>query len=129
MRHSGLWHPRLTALVTAMGHGDLLVIADPGLPVPTGVEVVDLVVSRGEPRLMTVLRPVVAELVIEQATLAEELTDAKLVEDVTNQLGSTPIGRVAHGVLKAMTNRATAVVRTGEDTPYANVVLRAGVAF
>ncbi|MGA8114341.1 MAG: D-ribose pyranase [Actinocatenispora sp.] len=129
MRHSGLWHPRLLALIAGMGHGHLLVVADPGLPVPDGVEIVDLVVTRGEPGLVGVLRPVLAELVVERATLAEELCDAKLVEDLTSLLGDTPIDRVSHDELKAATGRATAVVRTGEDTPYANIVLQAGVPF
>jgi D-ribose pyranase len=129
MRRSGLWHPRLAALVAAMGHGDLLVIADPGLPVPSGVEIIDLVFTRGEPRLMTVLRPIVADLVVERAVLAEELGDTKLIQDVTDELGNAPIDRVEHAELKTMTQRATAVVRTGEDTPFANVVLLAGVPF
>jgi D-ribose pyranase len=36
---------------------------------------------------------------------------------------------VTHEELKVRTARARVVVRTGEDTPYANIVLRAGVAF
>ncbi|HEY1485217.1 MAG TPA: D-ribose pyranase [Micromonosporaceae bacterium] len=129
MRQSGLWHPRLASLVVAMGHGDLLVVADPGLPVPAGVEIVDLVISRGQPGFMTALRPILDELVVEQATLAEELTDEKLIEDIVAQLGDTPLTWVTHEQLKTEAAKATAVVRTGEDTPYANIVLRAGVPF
>lgn len=129
MRSSGLWHPRLLSLIAGMGHGDLLVLADPGLPVPRGVEIVDLVVARGVPRLTSVLRPVLAELVVERALLAAELTAAPLVADLTGHLGDVPVRRVGHGELKATTARAAAVVRTGEDTPYANVVLQAGVPF
>ncbi|HEX6499049.1 MAG TPA: D-ribose pyranase [Micromonosporaceae bacterium] len=129
MRRSGIWHPRLAQLIVALGHGDELVIADPGLPVPPHVETIDLVWSRGEPGLVPVLRAVVAELVVEQATVATELVDDKLVDDITEQLGEVPLTRVSHDRLKAMTAAARVVVRTGEDTPYANVVLRAGVPF
>ncbi|WP_433205583.1 D-ribose pyranase [Dactylosporangium sp. CS-047395] len=129
MRGTGLWHPRLLAVVAAMGHGDLLVVADPGLPVPAGVEVIDLVVSRGEPGFLTVLRPVLGELVVEAATMAEELTDDKLAAAVRDSLGAVPLDLVPHEELKARTGRARAVVRTGADTPYANIVLRAGVPF
>ncbi|WP_433616385.1 D-ribose pyranase [Dactylosporangium sp. CA-139114] len=129
MRRGGLWHPRLLTVVAAMGHGDLLVVADPGLPVPPGVEVIDLVVSRGEPGLLTVLRPVLGELVIEAATMAEELTDEALSAAVRASLGDVPLELVGHEELKARTAHARAVVRTGEDTPYANIVLRAGVPF
>jgi D-ribose pyranase len=129
MRRDGLWHPRLAALAAALGHGDLLVIADPGLPVPAGVEVIDLVFARGEPGFVAVLRPVLAELVVERATLAEELSDPALTGQVAALLDGTPVRRVPHERLKAVTATARAVVRTGEDTPYANIVLQAGVPF
>ncbi len=129
MRDTGLWHPRLAHLVVALGHGDLLVVADAGLPVGPGVETVDLVWSRGEPGFVPVVRAIAAELVVEHATVATELTDEKLGRDLADALGATPVSRVSHEELKAMAAGARVVVRTGEDTPYANVVLRAGVAF
>jgi D-ribose pyranase len=129
MRHEGLWHPRLASVIIGMGHGDLLVVADPGLPVPDGVESIDLVFARGEPGIAAVLRAVLSELVVEQATLAEELTDPDLVARLTARLRGTPLRRVTHERLKALTATAKAVVRTGEDTPYANIVLQAGVPF
>ena len=129
MRDSGLWHPRLAQVVVALGHGDLLVIADPGLPIPAGVETIDLVWSRGEPALVPVLRAIVGELVVEHATIAGELADEKLLRDLEDQLRDTPYSTVPHAQLKAVVGSARVVVRTGEDTPYANVVLRAGVPF
>jgi D-ribose pyranase len=39
------------------------------------------------------------------------------------------IETVSHEALKTMTQSARAVVRTGEFTPYANVVLASGVVF
>lgn len=129
MRRSGVWHPRLAHLIAGMGHGDLLVVADPGLPVPAGVEIVDLVYARGEPALLSVLRAVLGELVVEAAVLADELTDAKLVADLAGQLGEIPVTRVPHDEFKATAGTARVVVRTGEDTPYANIGLRAGVPF
>lgn len=129
MRQAGLWHPRLAALVTGMGHGDLLVIADPGLPVPAGVESIDLVFARGEPGFLTVLRAVLADLVVERATLAEQLSDPALLAGIRAQLGRLPVHLVTHEQLKAGTAAARAVVRTGEATPYANIILQAGVPF
>jgi D-ribose pyranase len=93
------------------------------------VEVVDLAVARGEPGLLTVLRPILAELIVEHATLATELTDAKLIDEITAQLGDIAITWTSHEQLKQRTAGAAAVVRTGEDTPFSNIVLRAGVAF
>jgi D-ribose pyranase len=129
MRASGLWHPRLAQVVAGLGHGELLVVADPGLPVPSTVEVVDLVWSRGEPAFSPVVRAIAGELVVEHATIASELADSVLLQELSAALGDVPLSRVGHEELKEMTARARCVVRTGEDTPYANVVLRAGVPF
>lgn len=129
MRRSGLWHPRLVALVTAMGHGDTLVLADAGLPVPTHVETVDLLWARGNPPMLAVLAVLTTELVVEEATIAEELTDAEILAGVGEHLGSVPVKTVGHEDLKAGCHTARVVVRTGEATPYANIILRAGVPF
>jgi D-ribose pyranase len=129
VRADGIWHPRLAQLIAALGHGDTLVVADAGLPVPAGVETVDLVWSRGEPPLVPVLRGILAELVVEQATIADEAKDPELVEALERALCDVPLARTSHEALKAGCGTARAVVRTGEDTPYANVVLRAGVPF
>ncbi|MFJ2744754.1 D-ribose pyranase [Streptomyces sp. NPDC087440] len=129
MRADGLWHPRLLEIITSLGHGDLLVVADPGLPVPSGVEVVDLVWRRGEPAFLPVLEAVLDELVLEHATVAHEATDPDLLVVFDEQFADVTLDRVPHARLKKLTRRARAVVRTGETTPYANVVLRAGVPF
>ncbi|MFI5761873.1 D-ribose pyranase [Streptomyces sp. NPDC051563] len=129
MRAEGLWNPRLLHLITGLGHGDLLVIADPGLPVPAGVECVDLVWRRGDPPLGPVLATVLGELVAERATVAEEARAPELLAVFGRELAGLPVDRVPHARLKELTGRARAVVRTGETTPYANVVLHAGVPF
>lgn len=129
MRRSGLWHPRLAALVAGLGHLDTLVVADPGLPVPGHVETVDLLWARGEPALLPVLTAITAELVVEGAFIAEELTDPALLEGIEAGLGAVPLKRTSHADLKARCHAAKAVVRTGEATPYANVILTAGVPF
>jgi D-ribose pyranase len=129
MRRSGLWHPRLLDLVAGLGHTDLLVIADAGLPVPRGVETVDLVWRWGDPPFLPVVDAVLGELVVERAVFAEEARDPELLAGITRLLGHLPVDRVPHTELKALTAHAKAVVRTGEATPYANVVLTAGVPF
>lgn len=129
MRNDGLWHPRLLEIITSLGHGDLLVVADPGLPVPPGVEIVDLVWRRGEPAFLPVLEAVLDELVVEHATVADEAADPGLLAVFDQRFAGTALDRVPHARLKKLTRRARAIVRTGESTPYANVVLRAGVPF
>lgn len=129
MRASGIWHPQLVGLLTALGHGDLLVVADPGLPVPAGITTVDLVWRRGQPGFLPVVEAIVEEAVFEHATTADELTDPVVAARFGDLFAADARSTVSHEELKRMTARARAVVRTGEDTPYANVVLRAGVPF
>jgi D-ribose pyranase len=50
-------------------------------------------------------------------------------QTVKELLGDVPIEIVTHLILKEMTRSARAVIRTGEFTPYANIILVAGVVF
>jgi D-ribose pyranase len=129
MRRDGLWHPRLVAILTAAGHGDLVVVADAGLPVPAGVEVVDLLWRRGEPGLLGVLETVLGECPAEHAMVAAELANRELRDALAAVLDGIPVAEVPHEQLKRTTADARVVVRTGAVTPYSNVVLRCGVAF
>lgn len=129
MRKDGLWHPRLAGVVASMGHTDTLVIADAGLPVPAGVETIQLAWWRGRPPLTAVLRGILAELVVERATIADEAKDPALLASLDDVLSEIAVTRITHEALKDQCASAAAVVRTGEDTPYANVILHAGVPF
>ncbi|GAH44824.1 unnamed protein product, partial [marine sediment metagenome] len=52
-----------------------------------------------------------------------------LYEEVKSLLTGVPIETIPHEELKQLTHSAKAVVRTGEFTPYANVILVSGVVF
>ncbi len=127
MKRTKLLHSELSGLIASMGHGDLLVIGDAGLPVPPGVRCIDLAVTRGVPRFFDVLDAVLAEMVVERAAWADEASDDLDAALRDRDLGETC--QVAHEAFKALTRQARAVVRTGEFTPYANVCLWSGVAF
>lgn len=127
MKRTTLLHSELSGLIAAMGHGDLLVIGDAGLPVPPGVRCIDLAVTRGVPGFFDVLDAVLAELVVERSAWASEAS-----ADLDRELRARDLGQsatLAHDAFKALTRDARAIVRTGEFTPYANVALWSGVAF
>ncbi len=127
MKRGKLLNAELSGLIAAMGHGDLLVIGDAGLPVPPGVRVIDLAVTRGVPGFFDVLDAVLAEMVVERAAWAAEASPDLAAQLTARPLGATQV--IAHDDLKAHSNHARAVVRTGEFTPYANVCLWSGVDF
>jgi D-ribose pyranase len=74
---------------------------------------------------------VLAELAVESAVVAEELAERSpaMQAQVEGLLGDLPVRAVPHAELKRLAASARAVVRTGECTPYANIVLVAGVTF
>jgi D-ribose pyranase len=131
MKKRGILHHELSAVIARLGHTDLLVIADAGLPIPPGVPRLDLAISAGVPAFLQVLRPVLEEVAVESVLIASELREASpaFYQALQSALGGLPVRELPHADFKQMTQQARAVVRTGEFTPYANVILVAGVAF
>lgn len=127
MKRGRLLNADLSGLVAAMGHGDLLVIGDAGLPVPPGVRCIDLAVTQGVPGMFEVLDAVLAELAVERSVIAAEASPE--LQSAFRARGIGDVGVVPHDEFKALTRAARAVVRTGECTPYANICLHAGVTF
>ena len=128
MKKEGIINARLAGALAGLGHTDHVVVCDAGLPIPPGPEVVDLAFRFGVPSFETVLSGVLEELVIEGATAAEEVDGNPCsYEFLTTSLPD--LGFVPHEELKRMVPGAKLVIRTGEATPYSNVILRCGVPF
>ncbi|WP_415919739.1 D-ribose pyranase [Tateyamaria sp. SN6-1] len=124
MKKTGILNAELSRVVAGLGHGDLLVIGDAGLPVPPGVPCVDLAVTLGVPRMLDVLDAVLSEMCVERAFRASEA--GSVGGEIDARVGCA---LVTHEVFKERSAGAVAVVRTGEGTPYANVGLVSGVVF
>ena len=115
-----------------MGHTDSIVVADCGLPVPPGVECIDLSLALGDPPFLRVLDTVLADLAVERAVFASEALErnpavALRARSLAGE--KLQVEFVTHELFKALTRNARAVIRTGEATPYANVILFSGVIF
>lgn len=116
MKKRGLLNAPLSQVVAQMGHGDLLVIADAGLPIPPAVQRIDLAVRPGLPPFLDVLDAVLEELHVEKAIMAVEMMDRSptLYAALQERLASIPLEHVPHETFKAMTATARAVVRPAE---------------
>lgn len=125
MKKTGILHAELSRVVAGLGHGQMLVIGDAGLPVPPGVPCVDLAVTLGVPGFWEVLDAVLSEMCVERAVVACEAS-AEVRGAFETRLA---VEAVSHEALKAMSCEAVAVVRTGETVAYSNVVLVSGVVF
>lgn len=136
MKKKGILNSDISAVLSYMGHTDRICIGDCGLPVPEGPERIDLAVKFGLPSFMEVLKAVGDDMKIEKVVLAEEIKEKSqdLLEKVTeylkeNGLEGNRIEFVPHSDLKLMTKECKAVIRTGETTPYANIILQSGCIF
>lgn len=129
MKKSGIINPRLAYSLARLGHTDRLVVCDAGLPIPIGSEVVDLAFRFGTPSFEVVLSGLLEELVVEGATAADEVRHRN---PRTHELlvSSFPdLELVPHEELKLVAHSAKLMIRTGEATPFSNVMLRCGVPF
>jgi D-ribose pyranase len=129
MRRGGILNAQLAGALARLGHTDTLVACDAGLPIPPGPEVVDLAFKLGIPAFETVLSGILEELVVEGAIAAEEIETQNLHSHELIKARLPDLGLVSHEELKRMVAGAKLVVRTGEATPYSNVILRCGVPF
>jgi D-ribose pyranase len=131
MKKTPLLHAELSRLVASLGHGDAVVIADAGLPVPAGTPVIDLALTRGVPSFAQVLEALLSEMQVERAEHATEMLarSPQVAALLRHALPGVPLHPVDHEDFKQRCAAARAVVRSGECTPYANVMLFAGVVF
>ncbi len=132
-RTSTVINPALSRVIDEAGHTDRIVVADAGLPIPLDAERIDLAYRAGAPGFLDVLDTMLADLVVERATIAAEAdaVSPALLAAMRERFGrlGVEIELVPHEEFKQRTHGARAFVRTGEFTPYANVILHCGVAF
>lgn len=134
MKKTPLLNIALSRLIASLGHGDIVVIGDAGLPVPRGVELIDLALTPGIPDFVSTLRVVLAEMQVEQHVLAEEMfahrPPALASIEALSEEGELGARRlIGHEAFKQLSRDAKAIIRTGECQPYSNIALIAGVTF
>lgn len=129
MKKHGVLNSEIAKVLADLGHTDTIVIADCGLPIPKSVKKIDLAIEPGKPSFAEILDLLKREMVIEKVTIASEMENQneQLFAKVLNDFEQ--IEQVPHEVFKEKTKNAAAIIRTGEATPYANIILHAGVFF
>lgn len=131
MKKGNILNPQLSKVIASMGHTDGLVIADCGLPISDATERIDLALCEHVPSFIQTLEVVLRELEVESIVLAEEMKalNPGLCEFLMEKFSDKPVTWVDHETFKSLTKEAKAVVRTGECSPYANIILKSGVIF
>jgi len=131
MKKKGLLNGEIIKQITELGHTEYFCIADCGLPIASDVQTIDISLIKGVPSFMEVLKAVSGELVVESAIIAEEIDVANpfLAKELKNVLRDIKTEKISHAEFKKRTEKAKCIIRTGEATPYANIILIGGVNF
>lgn len=131
MKKSVLINSEISSVIAKMGHTDMLTICDSGLPIPKNVERIDLALKHGIPTFLETLDTVLEELQVEEIVIATEIESVsnEMYKEIEKRFKNAKITKVAHENFKVMTKESMAIVRTGEFTPYANIILKSGVVF
>lgn len=130
MLKHGILNSDLAKLVADLGHTDQVCIGDLGLPVPTGVKKIDLAVKRGLPTFQELLDEYLEHVCVQTVYLAEEIKseNPEQLQAILSKIGKDcKIIYISHEELKAKNKNVKAVVRTGENSPYSNIILESGV--
>ncbi len=131
MKKTKVINSDISRVIAQMGHFDKLSIGDAGMPVPAGTEKIDLAVDNGIPSFTQVLLNVLEELEVQRIYLAEEIKseNPKMLESIQEIMPNVPVTFIPHSEMKQDLNNCRAFIRTGEMTPYSNIILESGVVF
>lgn len=129
MKREGILHPQLSHLLASTGHTDYLTICDAGFPVPIGPERVDLALTRNIPTVLQVLKAIQLEFLIDRIIITREMDETspdhvQALREIVDPEVEFEV--VSHLELKHLAAGARGTIRTGDTTPYANIIIVSG---
>lgn len=129
MKETGLLNTEISDAIAHLGHMDEIIICDAGFPIPVGIRTIDIALKVNQPTTLEVLTEILQHFSVENIVLAEETQKysptmfARLTglfdKDVT-------VESIPHIEFKQRSKTVKAVVRTGDFTAYANILLVSG---
>ncbi len=133
MKKCGILNSEISRVLSYLGHTDCIAVGDCGLPIPDETERIDLALTFGIPTFMQTLKVVADDMKIEKIILAEEIREnnPEILHEIEALFKDSDVETefVSHSQLKEKTKNCKAVIRTGETTPYANIILQSGCIF
>lgn len=129
MYKTGILNSEISKVLSDLGHTDRIVIADCGLPIPKDVRKIDLALSFGVPSFESVYELVLEHMAVQKMIFAEEIKSDN--PELFKKVNQSDVEKeyVSHEKFKEMTRNTVAIIRTGEATPFANVILESDVLF
>ncbi|WP_314868476.1 D-ribose pyranase [Aggregatibacter kilianii] len=139
MKKTAILNAGLSHCIATLGHTDGLTLCDAGLPIPHDIERIDLALTPNIPTFLDCLNAILSEMFVERVLLAQEIKLknpqiltallARLTELEQQQGNQISVEYVSHEAFKQATKHSKAIVRSGECSPYANIILYSGVPF
>ena len=126
MLKSGILNPHILSLLARVRHTNTLVIADRGFPFWPAIETVDLSLVDNVPRVLDVLGAIRANFNAGRAFMAEEFRSANSAatcDAFATALDGIPLAFEPHIEFKKRVPHAIGLIRTGDATQYANMIL------
>lgn len=128
MKKIGIINAPISSVIANLEHFDMLTVADAGLPTPATTKRIDLALKPGTPGILETLEVVLSEMYVEKAYVSEDILTISphIYTGIQKLLGNVPIEALPHIEFKKLSGSTKAIIRTGEFTPFANVILVAG---
>ena len=126
MLKTGILNPHLNSLLSRVRHTNTLVIADRGFPFWPMIETVDISLVDDVPTVLQVLAAIRANFVAGKAWMAKEFlqnNNAKTRDLFAGALRGIPLHYEPHVEFKKRVPSAIGLIRTGDTTQYANLIL------
>lgn len=133
MQKGGILNSHIAKVLADLGHTDTICIGDCGLPVPEGVQKIDVALTFGVPSFADVLRLVAKHMRVEAIHIGEPMEAENPVNyAIVDEL--FPVNRfdrriTSHEEFKEATRHCKCIIRTGEATPYSNIILQVDCIF
>ena len=121
-----LLNPEVAALIRRVNHTQMLLLADRGFPIPGLPALIDLALTADVPTIPQVLAAILPDLPLDRLIAAEEMAAAAPARWEEHRRSLPRVEAVPHGEFKRLAAHAVGCIRTGDSTPYANVLLVGG---
>jgi len=126
MLRTGILNPCLLELLARVRHTNTLVIADRGFPFWPQIETVDISLVDNVPTVVQALAAIRGNFVIGKAWMAKEFLKANTKKTQLSfafALKGVPTKFEPHVDFKRRVPQAIGLIRTGDATQYANMIL------
>ncbi len=126
MLQTGILNPHVLDLLARIRHTNTLVISDWAFPYWPEIETVDISLTQGIPTVLDVLDLLTPVFKIGRIWQAEEFVatnSAETIKRFAKSFGKIPLTREAHIDFKKRVPHAIGLIRTGDATPYGNIIL------